>query len=200
MITILGPVLTALGHNQQRKLADDCWRTETRAWAAPAAQARYQQPSRIPLNLEHDPKLEVGEVVGLHRRHGDLLAICEAQDVDALLDADQPIYYSAEVTMNKNCSDIVIEGVALCTRPAAVALRPVQMYRGTVSEAIFRTSFPRDDFHSKEILEQALEQRYTRHGGPITISHPPPVVDRGHGEYVGRREVFYRPGQIVSVR
>jgi hypothetical protein len=201
VITIIGELLTPMGHNQ--RLDDNG--LHTRAWAAPAANARHQQPSTIPLNVEHQRENPIGEVVALHNHGGSLLAICEA-DADPLLDADMPIYYSAETTMRPDYTDVLIEGVALCERPAAVCLQPVEMYAGSVSEAIFRSSFGRDNYWRKEILEQALETRYKRlSGAAICINYPPPVEQR-HGEYethgTYRRPgaVFHRPGRIIAVR
>jgi hypothetical protein len=176
-----------------------------RSSAVSALQVRHQQAPAIPLNVEHGD-LEVGQVVGLHRRNNALLAVCEA-DADELLDFDQPIYYSAETNTAADGSDVLVTAIALTAQPAAVAIQPVQMYRGAVAEAVFRTSFGRDDYWRKELLEQTLEERYKRRAGDaIYVSYPPVVAERG--EYVSRGSapsrgpIRHSPwrGKILSVR
>jgi hypothetical protein len=195
VITLVGEVLTELGHRHGRSSA------------VSALQVRHQQPSDIPLNVEHGD-LEIGQVVGLHRRHNVLLAVCEA-DADELLNADVSIYYSAETNTAVDGSDVVVEAIALTAAPAAVAIQPVQMYRGTVAEAVFRTNFGRDDYWRKEILQQTLEERYKRRAGDAVYISYPPVAEQRHvssdleGQAPRRGPVRWwapHPGSIISVR
>jgi hypothetical protein len=192
VITVLGQLLTELGHRHGRTSA------------CSALQVRHQQAPVIPLNVEHG-ELEVGQVVGLHRRHNNLWAICEA-DADELLDFDGAVYYSAETDMAADGSDVLVTAVALTAQPAAVAIQPVQMYRGAVAEAVFRTSFGRDNYWLKEILEQTLEQRYKRRAGDaIYVSYPPvarPSEYVSRGSAPSRGPIRHSPwrGKILSVR
>jgi len=203
MITLLGPTLTEIGHCHRKEIGDN-GKLETRAWACSALNVRHQQPAMIPLNIDHTEH-RVGQVIGLHRRRGRLFAIAEA-DADELLDFDEPIFYSAETTMRPDGTDVLVEAVALCTRPAHVGLDPVEMFPGTVDMAVFKTNFGHANRWQKELLEQTREERYRRRSGDsICVSYPPPVEQR-HGEYethgTYRRpgQVFYRPSRIISVR
>jgi hypothetical protein len=200
VITLAGEVLTALGHRHGQ------------TWACSALEVRHEQAPIIPLNLEHDRELQVGEVVGLHRHGDSLWAICEA-GADRLLGFDQPLFYSVEGSARAaDGGDVVIEGLALCTQPRHVAVQSVRLYAGGAREAIRCTNWSSSDRFCRRLLEQAVEQRHQRKDGPITISYPPideyvhrDAIPQQREHHTGRGHGPVRwsapyPGSIISVR
>lgn len=165
MITIIGPLLTGLGHCMRTEIGPD-WRLRKRAYAVSSLELRERQADRIALNLDHDPAHEVGEIMALRRAgNGDCWA-CATADADRLLELNQPIYFSAESTRRAiDGGDVEITGAALCLAAAAVSLRPVELLEGGLDR---RSSWVLDGFR-REVVDQAVERYQRYRPGPLYV-------------------------------
>jgi hypothetical protein len=134
-LVLVGQLLTRDGLSSRSELAADCWSIRQRSWASPASALRKVQPSRIPLDIEHDHQAEVGQVVALYRSgSGDCWAVATSE-ADRLADYDQPLYFSAQFRPRFDADNLVLEAVAVTEQSATVAKRPVEMFRGSLERS-----------------------------------------------------------------
>lgn len=128
-----------------------------------------QQPGRIPVLLDHDAKLEIGEVVHLERRHGQLYAV-------ALLDGQyeefqgRSLCWSSSTTSHK--PPFTIKELSLTAAPASVGLPEVAFRSGDLSAAV---AFP----GNRELLQRAIAARKRRAKGDPLWIHDDEVPDFG---------------------
>ena len=181
MITIIGPLLTELGHSMRAEVRPD-WRERKRASVVSSLEVRQRQQDRIPLNLDHDRELEVGEIMACAKSATATSGYAPTAEADKLLELDEPIYFSAETTRKLDDSDVLIEGAALTTAPATISLQPAELLRGASIAArpgCFTAS-------RKDLIDQAVERHWQYRPGPLHVRDAAteamlgqPIGDRG---------------------
>jgi hypothetical protein len=138
-----------------------------RAWSTRASEVRCEQPSRIPVDVEHDRRA-VGRVVHLERRDGSVIAVAEV-DADPFVNVavgDEVIpvetdwYWSAERHSTPSGEDVVFRALSLTRNPARVNAQPLTWYEGGLGERInWRLGFGSPE---AGLLTRAAEARYAR--------------------------------------
>jgi len=81
------------------------------------------------------------------------------------------VYFSPELTCNRERSDVVIESVALTGDPASIGLRPVTVIPGDLRDAGVRATWHNRTL-CRPMLERAAAACQRRHGGAIVIEDP----------------------------
>jgi HK97 family phage prohead protease len=145
----------------------------------PSADYANEQPSAIPILLDHDRTRRIGEVVHLERRHGKLFAV-------GLLDLEYEAVEGMELRWSSGTDGTKrpfrITELSLTSNPASVALPAVAFRPGELSHAI---TYP----GNRELLNRAITTRKRRaKGDPIWIDDPelPDIAAAGVGVLLER--------------
>lgn len=155
--------------------ADNLWSpVGRRAWTTPAAEVRSIQAAKIYVDLDHDPKATIGEIIHLERNEqtGALWGVAELDGIDPAPDARA--FFSIQARHFRDGSDVRIESVAIVEKSAQTGLRPISFvrdagrldYRGKAATRWSRT-LGRFDL---ELLERATCARLERRNSdPIRV-------------------------------
>lgn len=174
----------------------------TAAWRFDSYELRSEQPKGT-INLAHSGP-PIGRICGIERdRAGSVWVTGELDDAPDWVFNGDPWYYSVESNSRRDGSDLVIDAVALVTRPALgrAVLQPVEFFPGPLSRSgSWPTRWPvkqrieraragalrvrntislyTDDFAGRYAspgdIAAAMDAQYDRRGvGPIR--HWPPV-------------------------
>jgi hypothetical protein len=164
-VAIVGVLLTRDGLSSRPEVAAD-WSLWQRSWASPATALRRAQPPRIPLDLEHDPDEEIGQVVSLFRSgSGDAWAVATSE-ADRLAEYPEPLYFSAGFLSRSDPSKLVLDAVALTPESATVAKRPVEILRGSLERS---WAWQLDGLRKRLVEHAAAELRERSKRRPILI-------------------------------
>lgn len=200
-VTIVGVAFTADGLSRAVDVTPEGWELRRRFWKQPAYELRSHQPSKIKLNIAHNKAEPIGQVAAIHRtREGAVWVACvaDAGGADRLLKYDAPIFYSPEVDMFRDGTDIELTGVALTDQPATLSIPAVTIFAGTPNErGSWMVGGKRLDGVYRDLADEATERWRHRHRDwDIHVSGHDPNSD----DYpLGLREGDYvQPGQLKS--
>jgi hypothetical protein len=181
-LLVVGMLHDALGFTRRtRTVAANPWLTGrtfvVRSYhSAEVVDLRPSQRSPIAVNLRHDRRREVGEVVHLEvDPGGSVWALCE---VDAEKIPDGPNFYSSE-TLGPD-HDARLTGVAITPDPAMVCMPPLRALpfdrHGLTEVEVLRLR--RSDPHLAGVLDRARgELARRRHGDPLRVVRPAPKTE-----------------------
>jgi hypothetical protein len=155
VITIIGEAFDPLGHR---------WNGRT----IQTAELRSRQEQPVALTLDHTEL--AGRVLTLTRvKGGAVWGIAVAEGCDVLLEATDPIYFSPGTSTRADGSDGIILELALVSRTARVAARPVVIKAGDIRKPNDRGRWRLNGLAAELVPRAADELRCRPKDAPIHI-------------------------------
>jgi hypothetical protein len=179
-ITIVGALTDKLGHAEHRSTRmEGACAVERRTFEAiPSCQYLDSQPSHIGVNVEHRSK-EFGAVVFLERDRRDAIwAVAVVSGRDSILaPSAPPLFFSPELRLRSDGSDVSITGLAMVEHPATVGLAPLAGIPGDVRDVGFQVRMHNKTPH-RALLERAARAHARRRCGAELVIEDPHAATR----------------------